>query len=204
MFPPGRAYGRIGRGMPSAEEIRRLVAICQESDLAPGSEADAAEAWGTLFAWFHPRVLGICGRLAPGKGEDMASDVMMKARFRLETFDRSRDFGSWLYRIAANRCWDEVRASRRDEPLDDARMDAMESTAPTPLDRLLAAERRNRITGAIQALPLRQRFAVTLRYGADLGYERIAETLGVSKNHVGVLLLRARRRLRDILREETA
>ncbi len=190
--------------MLRADEIRRLVAVCQDSDLAPGSEADASEAWATLFRWFHPRVLGLCGRLVPGKADDLASDVMMKARFRLATFDRKRDFGPWLHRIAANRCWDEVRASRRGEPLDDAPGNALASPEPNPLERLLAAEQRNRIAGTIQQLPLRQRFAVTLRYGADLSYAQIADTLGISKNHVGVLLLRARRRLRKLLGGEAA
>ncbi len=185
--------------MLHADEIRRLVVICQESDLGSGDESEAADAWGRLFTWFHPRVLGVCRRLVPEKAEDLASDVMLKARFRLATFDAGRDFGPWLYRVAANRCWDEAKSSRRGEPLDDARMDALESEEPTPLDRLLAAESRKRISGAIARLPLRQRFAIALRYGADLSYQQIADILGVSKNHVGVLLLRARRRLRELL-----
>ncbi len=189
--------------MLSVEEIRRLVAVCQESDRTPGDEAEAAAAWGRLYAWFHPRVLGVCRRLVPEAGEDLASEVMMKARFRLSTFDRERDFGPWLYRVAANRCLDEVKTARRREPLAGAAIEAAESSEPTALDRLIAAERKERIAGAIEKLPYRQRFAVTLRYGADLDYAGIAETLGTSKNHVGVLLLRGRRRLRVLLAEES-
>jgi DNA-directed RNA polymerase specialized sigma24 family protein len=40
-----------------------------------------------------------------------------------------------------------------------------------------------------------------LRYYADMSYEDIAHALGISTNFVGVLLLRARRAMRERLRE---
>jgi len=41
-----------------------------------------------------------------------------------------------------------------------------------------------------------------MRYYAELSYEEIAEVLGVTSSLVGVLLLRARRRLRGMLDKE--
>ena len=41
--------------------------------------------------------------------------------------------------------------------------------------------------------------ALVLRYYSEMSYDEIAETLGVSRAFVGVLLLRARRELRDVL-----
>ena len=43
------------------------------------------------------------------------------------------------------------------------------------------------------------RVPLVLRHFADLDYAAIAELLGVSRNQVGTLLLRARRRLRTAL-----
>jgi DNA-directed RNA polymerase specialized sigma24 family protein len=43
--------------------------------------------------------------------------------------------------------------------------------------------------------------ALVLRYYADMSYEEIADTLGVRRAFVGVLLLRARHQLRDALSE---
>jgi DNA-directed RNA polymerase specialized sigma24 family protein len=41
--------------------------------------------------------------------------------------------------------------------------------------------------------------ALVLRYFAEMSYDEIADTLGVRRAFVGVLLLRARHQLRDAL-----
>jgi DNA-directed RNA polymerase specialized sigma24 family protein len=41
--------------------------------------------------------------------------------------------------------------------------------------------------------------ALVLRYYSDMSYEEIADSLGVRRAFVGVLLLRARHQLRDVL-----
>ena len=53
----------------------------------------------------------------------------------------------------------------------------------------------------LRSLPDRARMALVLRYYADMSYEEIADTLGVRRAFVGVLLLRARHQLRDALAE---
>ena len=57
---------------------------------------------------------------------------------------------------------------------------------------------------ALDKLPARSRMALVLRYYADMSYDDIAGTLGVRRNFVGVVLLRARHQLRDILGEHGA
>lgn len=211
-------------------EARRLVRLCQEADrvrsAAPSPPASnpsgttedtvpnadpaeddetdraATEAWAELYSHFHPRMLGFCRRVLPERAEDLAAEILLKARFRLDRFDASRPFAPWLFKIGANRCWDETRRVRRFEPLDDEGVEALVSNSPTPLDELITAERRERLGRALDRLPARQRFAITLRYGADLSYREIAETLGLTETNVGVLLLRGRRRLRRFLEEE--
>ena len=191
------------------QEIKRLVRICQDADRQgseTGQAADrpgARDAWATLYEHFHPQVLAFCRRTLPGDQEDdLAAEIMMKTRFRLDTFDASRPFGPWLFRIAANRCWDEARKNRRSEPLDDEGAAQLVSDSPSPLDRLITEERRERVQEALSRLPLRQRFALTLRYGAGLSYQEISDTLGITRTNVGVLLLRGRRRMRDQLAGE--
>jgi DNA-directed RNA polymerase specialized sigma24 family protein len=46
--------------------------------------------------------------------------------------------------------------------------------------------------------------ALVLRYFADMSYDEIADTLGVRRAFVGVLLLRARHQLRDVLGDSGA
>ena len=162
----------------------------------------ASDAWAALHTHFHPRIRAFCRRTLSGDAaDDLAGDIMLKTRFRLGTFDASRPFAPWLFRIAANRCWDEARRARRSEPLDDETAAQVPSDQPDPLDRLLVAESRERVREALARLPLRQRFALALRYCAGAGYQEIADALGVTRTNVGVLLLRGRRRLRAELGE---
>jgi RNA polymerase sigma factor (sigma-70 family) len=53
----------------------------------------------------------------------------------------------------------------------------------------------------MDALPERYRAPLVLRYFAEQSYTEIAEALALSEAQVGMLLYRARRKLRDILCE---
>ena len=57
---------------------------------------------------------------------------------------------------------------------------------------------------ALAKMPDRARMVLVLRYYSDMSYDEIADTLGVRRAFVGVLLLRARHQLRDILGRGTA
>lgn len=197
----GRQH-RTASAVSREPDIAELVRTCQRAEEPDsGVEPEAAgEAWGELHAHFHPRIAAFCRRALPGDdGEDLASEIMLKARFRIASFDGVRPFAPWLFRIAANRCWDEARRTRRSEPLDDD--DAARLTADTrsPLDLLLTRETRDQVRAALDELPRRQRFALTLRYQAELSYREIGEALGIPATQVGVLLLRGRRRMRTLL-----
>ena len=52
---------------------------------------------------------------------------------------------------------------------------------------------------ALDKLPARSRMALVLRYYADMSYDDIGATLGVRRNFVGVVLLRSRHQLREML-----
>lgn len=198
---PGAAASPGGRAVEDRGVGGRGVEPADAEDPVERAQQAATEAWEILYTHFHPRVLGLCRRVLPDRAEDLAADIMLRARFRLDRFDASRPFAPWLLKTAANRCWDETRRARRFEPLDDEGVEALVSETPTPLEQLITAEHRERVERALRRLPARQRFALTLRYGADLSYDEIAETLGVTRTNVGVLLLRGRRRMRRLLAE---
>ena len=69
-------------------------------------------------------------------------------------------------------------------------------------ERLQAEHTSNEVRAGLAKLPDRPRMALVLRYFADMSYAEIAETLDVRRAFVGVLLLRARHQLRDVLTEQ--
>ena len=60
-------------------------------------------------------------------------------------------------------------------------------------------DRSDRVRAAIAALPEKYRVPIVLAYYYESNYDEIAASLGISRTHVGVLLLRGKRALRRAL-----
>ncbi len=61
------------------------------------------------------------------------------------------------------------------------------------------AEERRELRAAVAALPDRQRSVLFLRHYADLGYEQIAEVLGIARGTVAATLSQAHASLRQTI-----
>lgn len=181
--------------MSSDEDLASLAERARDGD---------SGAWGEIYRVMAPSIFRLCRRALPSRqdAEDATGEVFLRARLRLSQYDVSRPFEPWLYRVAANHCWDELRKSHRHQELDDPEdeISRLESQAPTPQEAVLMNESKRNIRRAIAELEDRTRLAVVLRYFADMSYTEIGEVLGISSNFTGVLLLRARRTLRTRLR----
>jgi len=73
--------------------------------------------------------------------------------------------------------------------------------ADEPEDNLVNAQRSESLLSAVEALPDRYRVPLVLAYYKQASYDEISEELAISRNHVGVLLLRAKKKLRETLQE---
>lgn len=137
--------------------------------------------------------------------EDATSEVFLKVRSKLDQYDASRPFSAWLYRVAANHCWDLLRRRRVRQDLETGDVETMPLEHPDPgqLEQLIARKSSEDVRKALEQLPNRTRMALTLRYYSDMSYDEIAETLGVRRAFVGVLLLRARHQLRQVIEQGT-
>jgi RNA polymerase sigma-70 factor (ECF subfamily) len=175
-----------------------------ERAIAQARDGDS-EAWAQLYRQFAPAIFRFCRRAMPTRedAEDATSEVFAKLRAKLEQYDSSRPFNAWLYRVAANHCWDILRRRRVRQDLETGDVESMPLEHPDPgqLERLLEQHSREQVRKALEQLPNRTRMALTLRYYSDMSYDEIAETLGVRRPFVGVLLLRARHQLRRTLEQ---
>jgi RNA polymerase sigma-70 factor (ECF subfamily) len=167
------------------------------------TRSGSSAAWGRVYELLAPTVFRICRKVlaSPEDAEDATSEIFLKARVRLGSYHRSRPFAPWLYRVAANHCWDQLRKRRTRAEVEDGELEieALENDAPTPQEAVLAIENRENLRRALADLDDRSRLAIVLRYYTDMSYEDIGTALGISPNFVGVLLLRARRTMRKSL-----
>lgn len=162
-------------------------------------------AWAEIYTQFAPGIFRFCRRAMPSRedAEDAASEVFLKVRSKIDQYDSSRPFNAWLYRVAANQCWDMLRRRRVRQDLETGDIETIPLEHPDPgqLERLIAKSTHEEVRRALEQLPGRTRMALTLRYYSDMSYDEIADTLGVRRAFVGVLLLRARHHLRRTLEQ---
>jgi RNA polymerase sigma-70 factor (ECF subfamily) len=106
-----------------------------------------------------------------------------------------------MYRITANCAATQLgkrNRHRHDELLDDAPFADM-TAERDPQGMAMASNLRDRLTGALDALPPKLRAVVVLRDVYDLPHEAIAAELGITESAAKVRLHRARRQLRERL-----
>src|SRR5258708_2794146 len=130
----------------------------------------------------------------------------MKVRDKLHQYDSTRPFTSWLYKVAANHCWDLLRRRkiRQDKETEDLDTLPLEHPDANQLEQLIEKRTSEEVRKALDKLPSRARMALVMRYYSDMSYDEIADELGVRRAFVGVVLLRARHELRQALESNTA
>ena len=191
---------RPGRmSAPGKTEPTELIAQARTGD---------TQAWGDLYREYAPAIFRFCRRAMPTRedAEDATMEIFMKLRDKLVQYDPSRSFTAWLYKIAANHCWDMLRRkkARHDKDMDDITEVPLECPEPNQLEKLIEERTGEEVRRALDKLGLRARMALVMRYYSDMSYDEIAEALGVRRQFVGVVLLRARHELRQALGESSA
>jgi RNA polymerase sigma-70 factor (ECF subfamily) len=175
------------------------------TDILAEVRGGSSEAWGVLYREYAGAIFRFCRRVLPTKedAEDATTEIFMKVRNRLDQFDSSRPFTAWLYTVASNHCWDMLRRRRVRQDLETPDVETMPLEHPDPnqLEQLLEQSTNEQVRAGLAKLPARARMALVLRYFSDMSYNDIADALGVRRAFVGVLLLRARHELREILGE---
>ena len=162
-----------------------------------------ADAWGDLYREFAPAIFRFCRRAMPTRedAEDATMEIFMKLRDKLGQYDQDRSFTAWLYKVAANHCWDLLRRRkvRQDKETEDVTEVPIEAPDPNQLERLIEERTSEEVRKALDTLGVRARMALVMRYYSDMSYDEIADALGVRRAFVGVVLLRARHELRQAL-----
>jgi RNA polymerase sigma-70 factor, ECF subfamily len=143
------------------------------------------------------------------QAKDLAQEVFLKVWQAAKSYEAKAKFTTWIYRITANLCFNELKSSRRkkwfsfyryDEDEGNTIEETLSDGSPTAENLLLARERSRQISDALQSLPVNQRMAMILKRYDDLSYQEIAKILNCSVSAVESLLVRAKRNLQEKLK----
>ena len=134
-----------------------------------------------------------------GDAEDALQEVFMKMYKLLATYQPSKGaFTTWLYRITANHCLNQLRR-RRPALFSTEQISRMLSTCSHPepcTGRATQEEEHAAIEQALAQLSEKLRATVVLRYYGELSYAEIAEALDIPVGTVKSRLNLAHRILR--------
>lgn len=161
----------------------------------------ASVAFEILYKEYYVRVFGLCRRLLNSAhlAEDATQETFMRAYRSFESYDSIKPFWQWIASIANNHCVDLLRRRSRTRTLfgdEQAELELLESPEKQVLTALIDMQDRHAVAAAINELPDKYRVPLVLAYFNDSSYDQIAEDLSISRNYVGVLLLRAKQHLR--------
>jgi RNA polymerase sigma factor (sigma-70 family) len=182
----GLARPRLGLGVP----LLRLRSDEQLVSLFRGGNEDA---FRVIHDRYRQRLHAYSRQMLAGSAadaEDVVQEIFVRAYGGLRSSDRELALRAWLYRIAHNRCIDEVR---RPHPIATEAIEELTAApAPDPMARIEQRDALRRLIDDVRRLPEQQRSALLMRELGGMPYADVAQALAVSVPAVKSLLVRAR------------
>lgn len=167
-------------------------------------------AYEEVVEIFQNRIYQHCFRMIGNihEAEDLAQEVFIRAYVNIHSFDNSRNFSTWIYRIATNLTIDRLRKRKPDYYLD-AEVKGTEglnmysqlaASERLPEDEVESLELQNYIHQEILSLPPIYRSIIILRYLEEFSLKQISEILDIPLGTVKTRIHRGRESLRNKLR----
>ena len=182
--------------MPIAAETARL----NEDAWVYQAQTGDRQAFCQLVNYYQRPIYHLCYRMLPDAmtAEDAAQEVFLRAYLKLDSYNNSYKFSTWLYAIATHYCLDWLKRRRLKliswEDVATEQPVTMDTT-PQPEKSLLKAEEVEAVQNLLQTLKPDQRALVILKYWSDLSYEEIGLIFGLTTSAVKSKLFRTRRTL---------
>jgi len=202
-----RADGaKESESLTPAEKQKVLVRQAQNGDVS---------AYEELVRIHQHRVLAVVGGILRGSEdvEDVAQQALAKAYFSIRRFDLRSAFGTWLYKIAVNECWDYLRKKKvrrlvYEADLSEEQVRKLETLpehgyggAQHRADAGQRVEQRQLVERLLGELEEKDQLMLVMKEVEGFSVEEIGEVLDLNVNTVKVRLFRARGRLVEVYRK---
>lgn len=183
--------------MPTPDEV--LVDRSKNGDL---------DAFEELVRRYEGKVYGMAYRFMGNHADagDLAQEGFIRLYQALPGFRGDSSFSTWMYRVVANACRDELRRRQRQRQrsvsLDEMAESAggsipLQSMEVSPEDAAERSELQEYVQMCLNSLSEEHRLILIMREMQGLSYEEIAAALDCSLGTVKSRLNRARHALKD-------
>jgi RNA polymerase sigma-70 factor, ECF subfamily len=173
----------------------------------PQDRSDAQRAeFDRLFNEYSTPIYNYVLRMTgdADRAADIAQDTFIKAFRKLDTLAEASSARAWLYRIATNTAFDEMRRRRNTVRMGDQETGPLEQPdgGPGPETQVLSGLLDERIGRALLRLRPNHRQCLVLSDVEDMSAQQIGEVMEMTSGAVRVLLCRARGEMRRLLAAE--
>lgn len=168
------------------------------------------EAFAELVELYKDKVYQISYRMLGNthEAQDVAQEAFLRAYMNIDSYDTSRKFSTWLFRITTNLSIDRMRKKKPDFYLDEevpgteglTLSSQLAASEETPEDLVVTKEMHDWLQIEISSLPVKYRSAIILKYIEDLSLKEISEILDLPIATVKTRIHRGREALRKKLR----
>ena len=197
-----------------------------EAQLVEALRAGDESAFSELTRAYHSSLLRVAQIYVSNRAvaEEVVQETWLAVLEGLDRFEGRSSLKTWIFRILANRAKTRAQRERRTLPFSALQPERVPEPAleperfrgsedpiwpghwasppqAWPEERLLAAETRERLAEAIEALPASQRAVISLRDLEGWSAEEVCNALEIGETNQRVLLHRARSKVRKALEE---
>ncbi len=151
-------------------------------------------------AWVRAVIFGVLGRRQ--HLDDVCQQAWMRFWEQLPKLRDAKRWRAWLYRLARNVALDAGREFTRQNRLVRGDGTMPMAASPSHRDEVADGERRAIVVDAIQSLPALYREPFVLRHVEGWSYRQIGEVMGLGESTIETRLVRARRLLREALKDK--
>lgn len=159
--------------------------------------ADDRQAGEQLCAKYFDEIYRFFEYKIAEKADDLVQQTFMACVRARDQFRNDASFRTYLFTIARNELYMELRKTRRD--FVDLEVSSLNELVTSPSQLLGKHRELARLRAALREMPVEQQLLLEMHYWHDLPAADLATMFNTSPGSIRVRLLRARRALRDRL-----
>jgi RNA polymerase sigma factor (sigma-70 family) len=179
--------------LEQADISRDIVERCRKGN---------RQAQYQLYKMYARAMFNICCRMMNdiSDAEDMLQESFSEAFRRLDSFRHESTFGAWLKMIVINKCINEIKRKK-------AQLDFFDDMSPFEEEADLTDEQETglspeKIRKAMEELPKGSRMIFSLYLLEGYDHQEISEILHISESNSKTQYMRAKQRIKEILKTQ--
>ena len=135
--------------------------------------------------------------------DELTVSIFSKVLSKLDLFDPNFQFKTWILTIAQNTIIDFWRRkSRENEDVSDGLENVKNEFARSPEELLISEEDQQKIIKIIETMDAKNQDIIRLRFFEEKSIKEIAEELNLSVANTKVRIMRAKKILAELLKED--